>query len=207
MIMLGRMLFLSLLLFSASVPAEGIVSPDVVVKQMVDDVLTPIRQDQGMTHDPQKMDALVDESVFPRVDFVRLSMLTVGMKYWGSASPEAREQLVSEYHTFLLHVFSDVIAQYTDQTILYLPFRMRPDAKEAKVKTVVMDPRDESTELDYKLEKMDAGWLIYDVDIDNMSVIRVYHSNFSAALSHGGVSHLVRVLHEKNLKVEASRRG
>ncbi len=205
--MFGRMLFLSLLLFSASVPAENIVSPDAIVKQMVDDVLTPIRRDQDMTHDPQKMDALVDASIFPRLDFVRLSQLTVGKKYWGSASPETREQLVSEYHTFLRHVFADVIAQYTDQTILYLPFRMQPDAKDVKVKTVVMDPRNESTELDYKLKKMDAGWLIYDVEIDNMSVIRVYHSNFSAALSHGGVSHLVRVLHEKNLKVEASRRS
>ncbi len=205
--MFGRMLFLLLLLFSASVPAEGIASPDAVVRQMVDDVLTPIRRDQDMTHHPQKMDALVEASVFPRVDFVRLSRLTVGRKYWGLASPETREQLIGEYHTFLLHVFSDVIAQYTDQTILYLPFRMQPDAKEVKVKTVVMDPRDESTELDYKLEKMDAGWLIYDMDIDNMSVIRIYHSNFSAALSQGGVSHLVRVLHEKNLKVEAARKS
>ncbi len=203
--MFGRLLFLLLLLFSASVPAEGMVSPDAIVKQMVDDVLTPIRRDQEMTHDPQKMDALVDASVFPRLDFVRLSQLTVGRKYWGSASPEARAQLVSEYHTFLLHVFSDVIAQYTDQTILYLPFRKQPDANDVEVKTVVMDPRDESTELDYRLEKMDAGWLIYDVEIDNMSVIRIYHSNFSAALSHGGVSNLVRVLHEKNLKVAASR--
>ncbi len=205
--MFGRMLFLSLLFFSASVPAEGIVSPDAIVKQMVDDVLTPIRRDQDMTQDPQKMDALVNASVFPRLDFVRLSMLTVGMKYWGSASPETREQLIGEYHTFLLHVFSDVIAQYTDQTILYLPFRMRSDAKQVKVKTVVMDPRDESTELDYKLEKTDKGWLIYDVDIDNMSVIRIYHSNFSDTLLHGGVSHLVRMLHEKNLKVAASRKG
>ena len=199
------MLFLFLLLLSGSVLADT--SPDVVVKQMVDDVLTPIKRNQGMTKDPQKMEALVDASVFPRLDFVRLCQLTVGQKYWGSASPETREQLAGEYHTFLLHVFSDVIAQYTDQTILYLPFRMRPDAREAKVKTVVMDPRDESTELDYKLEKMDKGWLIYDVDIDNMSVIRIYHSNFSDTLLHGGVSHLVRVLHEKNLKAAAARNG
>ncbi len=201
--MFGRMLFL--LLFSASALAEGMAAPDAVVKQMVDEVLTPIKRDQQITHDPKRMDALVDASVFPRLDFVRLSRLTVGKKYWGSASPLAREQLVGEYHTFLLHVFADVIAQYTDQKILYLPFKMRPDAKDVKVKTVVMDPRDESTELDYKLEKMDAGWLIYDLDIDNMSVVRIYHSNFSATLSQGGVSELVRVLHEKNLKVEASR--
>lgn len=202
--MLKRMLFL--LLFCASAAAEGMSAPEQVVKQMVDDVLLPIRSDQQITHDPKRMDALVEASVFPRLDFLRLSKLTVGNEYWGGASPLARDQLVREYHTFLLHVFSDVISQYTDQTILYLPFRIEKGAKEVTVKTVVMNPRDESTELDYRLEKADAGWLIYDMDIDNMSVIRIYRSNFSDALSEGGVSKLVGMLHEKNLKVEASRK-
>ncbi len=202
--MLGRMLFLVFFLFSASVSAET--SPDVVVRQMVDDVLTPLRQDTGMTRDLQRMDELVDARVFARIDLERLSKLTVGRKNWKEATPEERTQLMGEYHRFLLHAFSDVIAQYTDQTILYLPFRMQPDARDAEVKTVVMDPRDESTELDYKLEKTDQGWLIYDVDIDNMSVIRIYHSNFSDALSEGGVNRLIGMLHEKNLKVEASRK-
>ena len=202
--MFKRMLFL--LLFSASALAEGMAAPDTVVKQMVDAVLLPIRSDQQITHDPKKMDALVEASVFPRLDFLRLSRLTVGNEYWGGATPSAREQLLKEYHTFLLHVFSDVISQYTDQTILYLPFKMQPDAKEVTVRTVVMDPRDESTELDYRLEKVDAGWLIYDMDIDNMSMIRIYRSNFSDALSEGGVSELVGMLHEKNLKVEVSRK-
>jgi phospholipid transport system substrate-binding protein len=70
-----------------------------------------------------------------------------------------------------------------------------------------MDPRDESTQLDYKMEKTDSGWLIYDVDIDNMSLIRIYNSNFSNELLHGGVPNLVSVLHKKNQEVEAARHG
>ncbi len=196
-------LFLTLLLFSASAFAD---SPDAVVKKMVDDVISPIRQDGSLTRDPVKLDALVDARVFPRIDLERLSRLTVGKDYWKQATLEDREKLVGEYHTFLLHAFSDVISQYTDQTILYLPFKMKPDANEAMVRTVVMDPRDESTELDYRLEKVGGNWLIYDVDIDNMSMIRIYHSNFGDALSEGGVNRLIGMLHEKNLKVEASRK-
>ncbi len=197
-------LFLSLLLFSASALADT--APDAVVKQMVDDVLSPIRQDRSITKDPARLDAIVDASVFPHLDLERLSRLTVGKDYWKQATPDDREKLVGEYHMFLLHAFSDVISQYTDQTILYLPFRMKPDAKEVMVKTVVMDPRDESTELDYRLEKAGGSWLIYDVDIDNMSMIRIYHSNFGDALTEGGVNRLIGMLHEKNLKVEASRK-
>ncbi len=160
-----------------------------------------------MTHDPKKIDEIVDEKIFPRLDFIRLTRLTVGNKFWKRTSPEMQQQLVSEFHTFLVHVFSDVIAQYTDQTIFYFPLKMPPDAMEVTVKTVVMDPRDESTLLDYRLEKTDSGWLIYDVDIDNMSLIRIYHSNFGDTLSHGGVPNLISVLHEKNLKVAAARKS
>ena len=207
--MFRRCLFLLCLLSSASTLAGDLLSssPDAVVKQMVEDVLTPIRQDKEITHDPGKIDELVDASIFPRLDFIRLTRLTVGNKFWKRTSPEVQQQLVSEFHVFLVRVFSDVIAQYTDQTIFYFPLKMPPDAKEVTVKTVVMDPRDESTLLDYRLERTGTGWLIYDVDIDNMSLIRIYHSNFGDTLSHGGVPNLISVLHKKNQEVTAARHG
>lgn len=205
--MFRRWLFLLFLLPAASVLAEELPSPtpDTLVKQMVEDVLAPIKQGKEMTQDPGKIDELVDAKIFPRLDFIRLTRLTVGNKYWMRASPEQQQQLISAYHVFLVHVFSDVIAQYTDQTIFYFPLKMRPDAKEVTVKTVVMDPRDESTLLDYRLEKTETGWLVYDLDIDNMSLIRIYHSNFGDTLSHGGVPNLVGVLHKKNQEVVAAR--
>jgi phospholipid transport system substrate-binding protein len=209
MIMFNRLLFLLFLLPAAGALAEDSAapSPDMLVKQMVDEVLSPIKKNREITHDQTKMNDLVDAKVFSHFDFSRLTRLTVGSKYWADATPQEQLQLISEFHTFLAHVFSDVIAQYTDQTILFIPLQMRPDAQDIAVKTVVMDPRDESTQLDYKMEKTDSGWLIYDVDIDNMSLIRIYNSNFSNELLHGGVPNLVSVLHKKNQEVEAARHG
>jgi phospholipid transport system substrate-binding protein len=207
--MFNRLLFLLFLLPAAGALAEDSAapSPDMLVKQMVDEVLSPIKQNREITHDQTKMNDLVDAKVFSHFDFSRLTRLTVGSKYWTDATPQEQLQLISEFHTFLAHVFSDVIAQYTDQTILFIPLQMQPDAQDIAVKTVVMDPRDESTQLDYKMEKTDSGWLIYDVDIDNMSLIRIYNSNFSNELLHGGVPNLVSVLHKKNQEVEAARHG
>lgn len=207
--MFNRLLFLLFLFPAAGALAEDSAapSPDVLVKQMVDEVLSPIKQNREITHDQTKMNDLVDAKVFSHFDFSRLTRLTVGSNYWADATPQEQLQLISEFHTFLTHVFSDVIAQYTDQTILFIPFRMQPEAQDATVKTVVLDPRDESTQLDYKLEKTDSGWLIYNVDIDNMSLIRIYHSNFSNELRNGGVPNLVSVLHKKNLEVESARHG
>jgi phospholipid transport system substrate-binding protein len=134
-----------------------------------------------------------------------MAQLTVGNKYWTSATSADQQQLTSEFQILLTHVFSDVLAQYTDQTILFIPSQMRPGSRDIKIKTVIMDPRDESTQLDFRMEKTDSGWLIDDVDIDNMSLIRIYHSNFSNDLLHGGMQNLVSALHKKNQKVAADR--
>lgn len=207
--MFKRLLLLLILFHAAGALAEDSAapSPDMLVKQVVDEVLSSIKQNREITHDQAKMNDLVEAKVFSHFDFSRLTRLTVGGKYWADATPQEQLQLIGEFHTFLTHVFSDVIAQYTDQTIFFIPFRMQPEAQDTTVKTVVLDPRDESTQLDYKLEKTDSGWLIYDVDIDNMSLIRIYHSNFSNELQNGGVSNLVSVLHKKNLEVESARHG
>jgi phospholipid transport system substrate-binding protein len=209
MIMFKRLLLLLILLHAAGALAEDSAapSPDMLVKQVVDEVLSSIKQNREITHDQTKMNDLVEAKVFSHFDFSRLTRLTVGGKYWADATSQEQLQLIGEFHTFLTHVFSDVIAQYTDQTIFFIPFRMQPEAQDTTVKTVVLDRRDESMQLDYKLEKTDSGWLIYDVDIDNMSLIRIYHSNFSNELQNGGVSNLVSVLHKKNLEVESARHG
>jgi phospholipid transport system substrate-binding protein len=207
--MISRLLFvfLSVLLPSMNALADDVdqLPPDILVKQMVDDVLSALKQHSEITHDLTKIDDLVDARVLSHFDFTRLTQLTVGNKYWTGATSQERQQLTAEFHTFLEHVFSDVIAQYTDQTILFIPSQMQPDAGDITIKTVIMDPRDESTQLDFRMEKTDSGWLIYDVDIDNLSLIRIYHSNFSNELLQDGVPGLVSVLHMKNQKAAADR--
>ena len=204
--MMRKLLFLFLLLPAVSVFAEdsAMPPPEILVRQMVGEVLSSIKQDRGITHDMMKMDELVEAKVLPQVDFPRMTRLTIGGKYWIDATPQEQQQLVDEFRTFLSHVFSDVIIQYTNQTIIFTPLHMHPEEKDITVKTWVIDPNDEPTKLDYQMEKTASGWMIYDVSIDNMSLIKIYRSNFSDELLKGGVPSLVGTLHKKNQEVGAS---
>lgn len=197
--MLGRsLLSLCLLFFLSCAYAEGPVKPDGVVKQLVDDVLSSIRQDRSLASDPGRMDGLVEARILPNIDFLRMTRLTVGNSYWSDATPQQRELLVVEFRTLLAHTFARALTHYTDQTVMFTPSQSKPDAQEVTVKSVIVDPRDEATMLDYRLERTDSGWLIYDMKIDNFSLIKIYRSNFSGELQHGGVSGLIGALHKKN---------
>lgn len=207
MAIMRRLLFLILLLPAVSVLAEdsAALPPDALVRQMVDEVLSSIKQNRAITHDLKKMDDLVDAKVLPYFDFSRMTQLTISSKYWANAMPQDRQQLIGEFRIFIAHAFSDVVAQYTNQNIFFTPLHMQPEDREIIVKTTVIDPGDGPMRMDYKLEKTASGWMIYDVEMDSISLTRIYRSNFSNEMQHGGVSNLIDVLHKKNLEVGAAR--
>jgi phospholipid transport system substrate-binding protein len=130
---------------------------------------------------------------------------TVGGRYWADATPQDRQQLVDEYRIFLAHTFANAIAQYTNQTVFFAPLHMQQDDREVTVRTAVIDPADEPTELDYRMEKTASGWMVYDVDVDYIWLTRIYRSNFGNELRQGGVHNLVRALHKKNQEVAVAR--
>ena len=198
------LLSLCLLLPAACVFAEdsAATTPENVVKQMIDDVLSSIRQDREIALAPARMNELVGRKILPEIDFSRMTRQTVGSKYWNAVTEPEQQQLTDEFRTLLAHTFSNALAQYTDQTVLFMPSRARPGADEAMVRSIIMDPRDESTRLDFRLEKAGSGWLIYDLSIDGMSLIRIYRSNFGNELLQGGVTRLIGVLHKKNQDAE-----
>lgn len=202
-----RISLLFLLLTVLTVRAEDSVdpAPDVLVKQVVDEVLLTINHDKDITRDQKKMDALVSTKVLPHFDFPRMTRLTIGNKYWAETTLQDQQQLIDEYRIFLAHTFSNVIAQYTDQKIVLTPLHMRPGATNITVKTWVIPSSDEPTKLDYRMEKTASGWVIYDIAMDNMSLIRMFRSNFSDQLTHEGVQGLIKALHMKNQAVEVAR--
>ena len=201
------LLSLCLVLSLPAAYAEDAAPPDGVVKDLVDDVLASIRKDREITHDLNRMEGLVERRILPSIDFLRMTRQAVGTRYWGEATPEQQARLVDEFRTLLAHTFSRALTHYTDQTVMFTPFHAQPGAQEATVKSVIVDPRDEATMLDYRLEKTETGWLIYDMKIDNFSLIRIYRSNFGGELQQGGVSGLIGVLHKKNQSPDLSGHG
>lgn len=200
--------FLLIFAASGSCYAEKMpsVAPDEMVRQVIDGILLKLRQNSELAHNLAKLDDIVESQVLPHLDIDRLTRLTIGKQDWGGANAQEKRQLVNEYRTFLKHTFSDVISQYNGQTIFYFPVKIDPDDKSIIIKTTVIDPHEEPTELDYWLESTQNGWMIVDIYIDGISMIKIYHSNFQNELGNGGVENLIHTLHAKNMSVESARR-
>lgn len=187
----------------AANPAD--LPPDQLVGAVMKDVLSDIQQHRGILHDLRQLDALVAAEILPHFDFPRMTHLTIGNRYWDQATPQQQREFTDAYRTFLAHSFANVIAEYTDQTITVAALPPSSNSQETTVRTSILAPADQLTELDYRMEKTAAGWMIYDVEVDNIGLTRIYHLNFVWVLHRAGIPGLLHSLQQKNQEVAATR--
>ena len=189
-------------LLAAAVQAQE--APDVLVKQVTEEVLDIIRKDKDIQNgNTKKVIQLVDAKVIPHFNFKHMTALAVG-KDWRKASPQQQEQLVAEFKTLLVRTYSNALTGYKNQKVVYKPFKMNPDDSDVLVRTEVQQPGNKPVQLDYSLEKMDSGWKVYDVSVAGISLVTNYREQFGQEVRNGGIDGLIKVITAKNNSLEGN---
>jgi phospholipid transport system substrate-binding protein len=198
----GRRL-IGLLLLAASMTAFEVgaqtPSPDVLVRNTTEEVLTIIRNDKDIK--AGKFDRIVDlieEKVAPHFDFVRMTRLAVG-RAWRDATPAQREALIKEFRSLLVRSYSAAFTAYTGVSAEYRPFRFNPGETEATVQTLIKLPGGaETVTVDYDMALTPNGWKVYDVRVAGASLIINYRNLFALEIDRGGIDGLIKSLIKRN---------
>jgi phospholipid transport system substrate-binding protein len=173
-------------------------SPDALVRKASDDVLAAIRADKDLqAGNMQKIYAIAEEKVLPHFDFTRMTRLAVG-RNWAQASDAQKESLTKEFRTMLVRTYATSLSQYRNQTIEVKPAKVTAADKETVVKTAVIQQGGPPIPIDYSMEKTDAGWKVYDVIIDGVSLVTTYRGSFNDQIQKSGIDGLVKTLADRN---------
>jgi phospholipid transport system substrate-binding protein len=190
---------------AASAAPSAQTAPDVLVKSLASDVLDTIRADKTLqSGDPAKLNQLIDTKILPYVNFEKMTQLAVG-RGWRQATPEQRQALTREFRTLLVRTYSGAVSQVRDHQIQLRPFRMAAADTDVVVRTNAVASRGDPIQIDYRLEKTDAGWKIYDVNILGVWLVENYRNAFATEISQGGVDGLIKSLVERNKSPEAKK--
>ena len=189
-----------LLLISGAVFAQTpdqATAPDALIKMVVSDVMASVKADSDIQKGniPKIVD-LVEKKIVPYTDMRRTTEMAMGPN-WKKATPEQQNQLVLEFKNLLIRTYSGALSQLRDQTVQFKALRAAPDDKEVIVKTVVLG-RGDPVPLDYRLEKTDKGWKVYDINIMGAWLVEAYRNQFSNQISQNGIDGLVKFLQERN---------
>lgn len=196
---LFKLLSLLALLGFSSLTMAGSLAPDVLVKKTAEEVLEIVKNDKDIqAGDQKKIFDLAETKILPNFDFERVCRLVLG-RNWATATDEQKAQFQKEFRSLLLRTYSSALSKYQNQTIEYLPLRLQPDATRATVKTRILQPGGQPIGLDYTLEKGPNGWKVFDIVIEDVSLVTNYRSQFNNEIRQvGGMDGLIQRLAEKN---------
>jgi phospholipid transport system substrate-binding protein len=202
-----RCLVSGLLLISCTVFAQTpdqATAPDALIKMVVTDVMASVKADPDIQKgNIPKIVELVDKKIVPYTDMRRTTEMAMGPN-WKKATPEQQNQLVMEFKNLLIRTYSGALSQLRDQTVQFKPLRAAPDDKEVVVKTVVLG-RGDPVPLDYRLEKTDKGWKVYDMNIMGVWLVEAYRNQFTNQISQNGVDGLVKFLQDRNKQLASAK--
>lgn len=179
-------------------------APDQLVKRISLEIIDLAKADKEIQAGNQKrVYDLVDSKILPYIDFQRMTSLAAG-KSWRDATPEQQKQLINEFRTLLVFTYSGAIAQIKDQRVEFKPLRAAPEDTEVEVRSQIIQSRGEPIQLNYRLEKLPAGWKIYDINVLGAWLVETYKGSFSAEISKSGIDGLIKTLSDKNKKLASA---
>ena len=173
-------------------------APEALVRKMTDDVLEAVRADKALqAGDRQKALALAEQKILPHVDFREAARLAVG-RSWNSATPQQQGRLVDEFRAMLVRIYSNAIDTYRGQTLRVLPVKMAPGDSDVTVRNQYLSPGKPPVSVEYSMRKTAEGWKIYDIVVENVSLVLTYRSEFDQVMRKSGVDGLIKRMNEKN---------
>lgn len=190
----------------ASVSAQN-VGADEFIKNMSVETIDKISKDKDIQGgDMRRVSEFVDSTIMPNVNFERMTSLTVG-RSWRQATPEQQKRLMTEFRVLLLRTYAGALSAVRDQTVRMKPFRADASETDVVVRTEVVPKRGDPIQLDYRVEKSNAGWKIYDMNVLGIWLVETYRTQFAQEINNKGIDGLIQSLADKNKAMTADKKG
>ena len=193
---------LALLLVGTAQLSVAAGDPTAVVRDTAERVLSSLRTDRARYQDDQALFQLVREVVFPRIDQERTAQWVLGAN-WRTATPAQREQFINEFSDLLLRTYGTALRQYDSEKLNYLPTQAAAGADRVTVRTEIIRPDGPKVSVDYLLTNRSGEWKVYDIIIENVSMVVTYRSEYAAIIKRDGMDGLLKQLAERNRSVNS----
>jgi len=138
--------------------------------------------------DLQEKNKQIIEIVTPLFNFPLMAKLSLGKKYWPGLVKEDRQKFTELFTKRLKASYLDKLTLYTDEKVVFkTPVQ---EKRKIKIQTELISKNNTISML-YKFHKSTDSWLIYDIEIQGVSIISTYRSQFDQVLSKGTIDDLL----------------
>ena len=127
-------------------------------------------------------------------DFPEMARRSLG-RHWQTLTQKQREEFTTLFRDLLERAYVARIEQYGGERITYLNERI--DGDSATVGTRIIDKSGTEVPVDYRLLRNGDRWLVYDVNIEGVSLVSNYRTQFNKIMQTSGYDDLIQRLRTK----------
>lgn len=158
--------------------------------------VTAILNDPELKPEAKKSERIerLREAIFPKFDFAEMAKRSLGAN-WQRRTPEEQREFVKLFTDLMENSYMDNIASYNGEKVNITGEKQDNDF--AQVSTKIVDKKGEEYSVDYKLYRNGDDWKIYDVVIENISIVNNYRSQFNRVIARSSFEDLMRRMKDK----------
>jgi phospholipid transport system substrate-binding protein len=177
--------------------AEGLNAPEQAIQEASDKLKVKM-QDPNFTKDFKQIAAFVEETIYPHVDFDRMSALVLG-KNWKTANDDEKKRFTQEFQMLLVRTYSRAFLEFHDWSIKFLAPTQDDNPKKVVVNTEVLQPGKKAVSVNYRMLEDGGVWKAYDITIEGVSLVTNYRSSFKTEIEKtGSLASVIEILEKRN---------
>lgn len=127
--------------------------------------------------------------IYGRFDFSEMTKRSLG-SHWQSLDASEQREFVDAFTQRLLRAYGRSVRASGDETVQYK--REVMDGNYASVETKVVSANGDDFPIDYQLHDTDGQWKVYDMVIDNVSIVNNYRAQFERVIAKSSVKELLQ---------------
>ena len=173
---------------SAGVPTDQVrVTVDRVLKILKDPTLNSASAKEARRSELSK-------AILPRFDFEEMAKRSLGAE-WRRRTPAEQAEFIRLFTDLLKDSYIETIESYRGDKVIYR--RESQDGDYADLGTKVINERGEEFTIDYRLHLEGSEWKVYDVIVENISLVNNYRSQFRRVLERSSFAELLQTIRGK----------
>ncbi|MBL7479934.1 MlaC/ttg2D family ABC transporter substrate-binding protein [Legionella bononiensis] len=176
-------------------------SPVPMLERAANDIIATLKENKSsLKSNPSIIYKAVETYLLPNVDVAGMSRSVLGRQAWNKASPSERLEFSKAFTRLVIRTYSSPLAQYSDETIQFLPLRGSLDSRFIRVNSVIVRSKGQNIPLSYSLVSKNGYWKIYDISVEGVSLLQSFRSQFAQALQHSSINEVIAEMQKKQVK-------
>jgi len=183
------------------------VRPLDLVKSSVSRVLAAVQSPTAVGGESTSRRTEIRREADGLFDFNEMARLALS-RHWSAQSPRDQEEFVRLFTELLERCYLSTIENYAGERITFLGESI--NGSYAQVRSRITTDRRVEISIDYRLIDRGDRWQVYDVGLDNVSLVSNYRSQFNSIIRTSSFGELLTRLRNKQIEahvIPRVRRG